>query len=241
MIERFTRPSDRLSHALDIAQVIHRGAVRKGTNIPYIEHPLAVALILESHGYPEDLVVAGLLHDTVEDAKYESSDLQAALSRAAKGDRIPAGTDRLVFRAAFLDYLRGEFGGPVYTLVLSVTESKNDGGQPLDWLERKKEQLAKLSQATPDQAALKAADALHNIECTVRDLRRIGLGVLDRFRGGPLTTWHYSATAQLAASRMGPGPLSTQVVDAAVQLSETVRALRPRSRAPMPYPEPTIG
>ena len=241
MTDAFARPSPRLDRALLVARIVHDGAVRKGTEIPYIRHPVAVARILEDHGYDEDMVVAGLLHDTVEDAKYGSADLQSRLSAAAGRERLPAPSDAWAFRDAFLEFLRDEFGANVFGLVMAVTEKKNDGQRQRDWLERKKEQLDHLAAAPPQAAALKAADALHNITCTLEDVRRLGLGVLDRFRGGALTVWHYSAVAELAAARLPAGdPLARAVLDAAAQFSATVRELRPAPPQPPPYPEPTI-
>ncbi len=241
MIDLFARPSPRLERALEIANIVHAGAVRKGTEIPYIKHPIAVARILESHGYGEDLVIAGLLHDTVEDAKYGSLELQQRLSAAAGRERLAAPADPWAFRRAFLAFLADEFGPAVFGLVMAVTEKKNDGRPHPDWLERKKEQLDHLAQASTDEAALKAADALHNITCTLEDVRRLGLGVLDRFRGGPLVAWHYSAVARLAADRLPAGdPLATAVVDAAAQFSTAVRDLRPAPGQKGPYPEPVI-
>lgn len=239
MTEPFARPSPRLSRALEIAHIVHDGAMRKGTEIPYIHHPVAVARILEDHGYREDLVVAGLLHDTVEDAKYGSGDLQRRLSEAAGSGWFFVPADAWVFRAAFLEFLPREFGREVFGLVMAVTETKNDGRPARDWLERKKEQLTRLANASEDEATLKAADALHNIECTLRDIRRLGLGVLDRFRGGALTVWQHSSTAQLTSERMPAGqPLASAVLDAARHLSNVVRELRPvrdESRYPPPF------
>ncbi|RPJ70001.1 MAG: HD domain-containing protein [Acidobacteria bacterium] len=241
MIESFTRPSPRIRRALDIASIAHDGTVRKGTPIPYIEHPVAVARILERHGYGEDLVVAGLLHDTVEDTKYGSAPVQARLSEEAGAGRLPCPADPMEFRAAFLRFLSDEFGRDVFRLILAVSETKNDGSVPRDWLERKREQLDKLATAAPDEAALKAADALHNIESTVVEISRLGLAVLDRFRGGPLVAWHYSATAQLAAQRLPrEAELGRSVVQAADELCSLVRRLRPGGGWTAPCQPPTI-
>jgi (p)ppGpp synthase/HD superfamily hydrolase len=241
MTEPFANPSPRLARALDIARIVHQGAVRKGTEIPYIQHPVAVARILEDHGYGEDLVVAGLLHDTVEDAKYGDPGFQQRLSDAAGRGRLPAPADAWAFRSAFLEFMPAEFGRTVFDLVMAVTETKNDGRPPRDWLERKKEQLNRLTAASPAEAALKAADALHNIECTLTDLRELGLTVLDRFRGGALTVWHYSAIADLVSRKMPPGhPLASRVVDAADQLSLTVRTLRPAPHKEVDFLPPVI-
>jgi hypothetical protein len=241
MTDLFARPSPRLDRAFEIANIVHAGAVRKGTEIPYIKHPVAVARILEDHGYGEDMVAAGLLHDTVEDAKYSNLDLQERLSAAAGRGRLVVPADPWDFRNAFLEFLRDEFGPKVFGLVLAVSESKNDGQRPRDWLERKKEQLDHLAKAAPDAAALKAADTLHNITCTLGDIRRDGLGVLDRFRGGSLIAWHYTAVAQLAGERLPSGdPLALAVLDAATEFSTAVRALRPAPNQPRPYPPPAV-
>lgn len=64
-----------LFDAIAFAAQAHRGQFRKGTGIPYIVHPLGVAEILITHGCVEELVVAGLLHDTVEDAPVTLADI----------------------------------------------------------------------------------------------------------------------------------------------------------------------
>ena len=53
--------------AIDVAEEAHSGQFRKGSDIPYISHPRAVARILSDAGCSEEMVVAGILHDTVED------------------------------------------------------------------------------------------------------------------------------------------------------------------------------
>ena len=55
--------------AIEFAARAHSGQYRKGTQIPYIVHPLAVARILIEHGCSEQVRVAGVLHDTVEDTE----------------------------------------------------------------------------------------------------------------------------------------------------------------------------
>ena len=125
-----------------------------------------------------------------------------------------------------------------------MTERKNDGGVRLDWLERKSGQLDHLAEASADEAALKAADAVHNIESTLRDLRRLGLGVLDRFRGGALTVWHYSAIAELAAGRMAAGaPLAAacRTRHAVLDRCRPLRSARDLARGPAAELQPPPG
>lgn len=58
---------DILEKALLAASKSHEGQYRKNTDIPYITHPVAVGMILLKSGYSEEIVAAGILHDTVED------------------------------------------------------------------------------------------------------------------------------------------------------------------------------
>lgn len=58
---------ERLSEAAALAFRIHADQTRKGTNIPYLSHLLAVGAIVLENGGDEDQACAGLLHDAIED------------------------------------------------------------------------------------------------------------------------------------------------------------------------------
>ena len=62
----------KLYDAIGLAAQAHHRQVRKGTEIPYLVHPLAVAGILIRAGSPEHVVIAGVLHDTLEDTAVTS-------------------------------------------------------------------------------------------------------------------------------------------------------------------------
>ena len=53
--------------AIEVAAKAHQRQVRKETDIPYITHPLSVGIILAKAGCCDDVIIAGILHDTVED------------------------------------------------------------------------------------------------------------------------------------------------------------------------------
>ena len=53
--------------AIEVAVKAHDNQVRKGTDIPYITHPLSVGITLAKTGCSDDIIIAGILHDTVED------------------------------------------------------------------------------------------------------------------------------------------------------------------------------
>ena len=53
--------------AKDFAKKAHQHQKRKNSDEPYVEHPIRVAKVLQDAGYSEEVIIAGLLHDTVED------------------------------------------------------------------------------------------------------------------------------------------------------------------------------
>ncbi len=79
--------------AIELAARAHRGQCRKGTTIPYIVHPLNVAKILIDAGCAEDVVVAGILHDTVEDTPVSLDEIRhgfgTAVARIVEGASEP--------------------------------------------------------------------------------------------------------------------------------------------------------
>ncbi|UQA61679.1 HD domain-containing protein [Polyangium aurulentum] len=68
-----------LKRALDQAAVWHRGQKRKypRVDVPYVSHLAGVALILAQHGFDEEVVAAGALHDAIEDAGVTAADIAA--------------------------------------------------------------------------------------------------------------------------------------------------------------------
>ena len=56
-----------IEQAIQLAAEGHEGQVRKGTLVPYVTHPYAVGMMLARVGCSDEVVAAGILHDTVED------------------------------------------------------------------------------------------------------------------------------------------------------------------------------
>jgi (p)ppGpp synthase/HD superfamily hydrolase len=154
----------RLERALRLAASGHRDQVRKGTGVPYIEHPMGVALILDREGFDEDVVIAGLLHDLVED------------------------TD------VTLDQVRAGFGERVASIVGFCSEVKLDAsGQKRPWLDRKRDHLTEVLHADDDVRAVVLADKLHNLISIQLDLIN-GVPVWSTFNAGKdQVLWYYRA------------------------------------------------
>ena len=74
----FVLASDALALAYFVARSAHAGQTRGGRGRPYLDHPIQVAETLTDHGYPEPTVVAGLLHDVVEDSGLTVGDVVAS-------------------------------------------------------------------------------------------------------------------------------------------------------------------
>ncbi|WP_409305075.1 HD domain-containing protein [Peribacillus sp. SCS-155] len=62
--------------ALELASKAHEKQYRKASEIPYITHPVAVGMLLLKEGYAEEIVAAGILHDTVEDTYISLGDIE---------------------------------------------------------------------------------------------------------------------------------------------------------------------
>ncbi|MGH7619116.1 MAG: HD domain-containing protein [Gemmatimonadaceae bacterium] len=142
--------SDRINHALAFAAKHHDQQVRKGTRLPYLTHPANVAIILTRYGRDEPTVVAGILHDVIEDCVTASHTADVLQGRI--GDK---------------------FGHDVLETVLAVTYRRvDDDGVELSGDERRDDYLERLSAASDTARWVCAADKLHNASTIVSDLRR---------------------------------------------------------------------
>ncbi|TET44039.1 bifunctional (p)ppGpp synthetase/guanosine-3',5'-bis(diphosphate) 3'-pyrophosphohydrolase [candidate division TA06 bacterium] len=73
--------SEILFDAIEFAVKAHRGQFRKGTRVPYIVHPIRVAAVLIRHRCPQRVVVAGILHDVVEDTGRTLEDIEPCFGK----------------------------------------------------------------------------------------------------------------------------------------------------------------
>lgn len=74
-LQHFEVIMENLQRAIEFAAIAHRDQQRKSTDIPYITHPFAVAILLQQDQAPENVVIAGLLHDVIEDTPYTLDDI----------------------------------------------------------------------------------------------------------------------------------------------------------------------
>lgn len=160
--------SDVINHALAFAAKHHDRQVRKGTKLPYLTHPANVAIILTRYGRDDGTVVAGILHDVIEDCVRDGYSREMLEQRV--GDK---------------------FGGNVLETVLAVTYRRHDdSGVELSGDDRKTDYLERLAQASESAWWVCAADKIHNASSIVADLRRTidPETVWNRFGGGKSAT-----------------------------------------------------
>jgi len=68
--------NDLIARALRLAALSHKNDTRKGKELPYIVHPVEVAMILQENGRDDDIIIAGLLHDTLEDTELTKKEIE---------------------------------------------------------------------------------------------------------------------------------------------------------------------
>lgn len=143
-----------IQKALEFAYKVHQvdqRQNRKGKQIPYLYHVLSVAAILERVTDNEEVIAAGLLHDTLEDSPQD--------------------------RKVTFELIEKEFGLAVATMVYDVTEK--DKSKP--WQVRKQEALEHISNMDRNSLLVKSADVLHNMQDQIEDYRAKGNKIFRSF------------------------------------------------------------
>lgn len=177
--------SDRIHHALAFAAKHHDQQVRKGLRAPYFTQPANVAIILTRYAQDDTTVIAGILHQVVDDFS------RGGLSRAQLDER-----------------LGGKFGSGVLDLLVTIAARKHDDdGIELSPDERRDDVLERLATAPEPARWVFAADALHSASSLVADLRRTvdADAVWGRVSGGRATTlrWYRRVHDQLSTAGFG--------------------------------------
>jgi (p)ppGpp synthase/HD superfamily hydrolase len=167
----------RFVKAVERACQWHDGQVRKGTEMPYVSHLLAVAgLVLEAGG-GEELAIAAMLHDAIEDQPEDVSP----------------------------ETIREEFGDRVADVVVECSDREHGvEGTPDNWRVRKEAYVLSLQTASSDALLVSCADKLHNARSLLRDLIQEGEQVWERFNEPDPAEqlWYYRALAEVFAERI---------------------------------------
>jgi (p)ppGpp synthase/HD superfamily hydrolase len=174
------RLSDRFTRAVDYARELHT-EFRKGTRVPYMAHLLGVAALVmgETDGripVTEDMVIAALLHDIVED--------KGGLPR--------------------LKDVEAQFGADVARMVAGLSDTfAVDHDRKEGWEERKKAYIDRLEHEDEDVLLISIADKLYNARAILDDYRVVGMEVFERFkRGAGQQLWYLDELVKAFEPRM---------------------------------------
>lgn len=169
----------RIGEAVKLASRLHRNQVRKDSaKTPYISHLVSVAMILGEVTDDEDIIIAGLMHDSLEDVPNYS-----------------------------YENLLADCGERVANIVKCVTEPL-DANKPVEeqlpWLTRQKIYLENLAGGAKESALVSAADKIHNIEGFLVEINQEDESFLKRFHWSLRNkAWFYEEVIKIIKEKLG--------------------------------------
>jgi (p)ppGpp synthase/HD superfamily hydrolase len=209
--EKFTDTpllTTRFDAALHYATAHHARQLRKGTDVPYVAHLLAVASLALEMGGDEDEAIGALLHDVVEDG---------------------GGSEAL----AVIDE---QFGPVVAEIVLANSDAVDDGsGAKPPWWERKRAYVDAIATKSPGALRVSLADKLHNGRAILLDYRTHGDALWARFgQGQGIATRIYYRELAVAFERERPrvGTLAEPFVDELRRVVDAISELAVEHQGP---------
>ncbi len=158
-----------LNEAIKFAINAHQGQFRKGTQIPYILHPMEAVTIVGTMTVDDEILAATVLHDVVED------------------------TDTTIAQ------IKEQFGEQVAILVASESENKRENlSAESTWKLRKQETIEHLKTASVATKMITLGDKLSNIRAIYRDYNAIGDELWLRFNQKDKNChyWYYKSIAE---------------------------------------------
>lgn len=193
MIEPFA--DRRWAEALTMAFRWHSGQTRKSTGLPYVIHCVEVAANLERLGFDESVVIAGLLHDILEDTS------------------IPP------------DTIAERFGREVLEIVQALTEKKlNESGQKRAWIDRKRDHIRHLRHSGKNVRAVALADQRQNLSSVLDDGKLGETGFWAAFNASPgdYLEYHRRRLAACRGDEPGIRELSSAVAGSIEAVAENL-------------------
>ena len=168
---------DLLKEAVKFAADKHAGQFRKGTNLPYITHPMEATAVCASFTEDVEVLAAAVLHDVVEDADAQVGEI------------------------------REKFGTRVAAIVAGESENKREGlPASQTWKIRKQETIDHLKAADDIGVKMVClGDKLANIRAIQRDFEALGDGLWQRFnqKDPAEHAWYYSTIADVLQADLG--------------------------------------
>ncbi|MCD6148700.1 HD domain-containing protein [bacterium] len=167
----------KIQKAINLAGVLHYRQKRKGDGLPYITHPYSVAFILSDYTNDENIIVAGLLHDVLEDVPgYSETDMEK------------------------------DFGKKIAKIVKQVSEEKtlkSKGEKKKTWRMRKSNYLEGLRSASREALMVCAADKIHNLNSFIEAYKEQGERIAKKFNASiKEKLWFYGEVLKRLKKRL---------------------------------------
>lgn len=167
----------RLQEAINEAARLHREQFRKDAlKTPYITHLVGVMILLSSATLDEDILIAGLMHDALEDVP----------------DYEP-------------EHLEEKFGARVRDIVMGVTEeSKLNGTEHNSWREVKEAYLENLKGSPEESVMVSLADKIQNTRSLIEMIHAAQGGKLENFGSNHEDrVWFNEEVLKIGEERLG--------------------------------------
>lgn len=168
----------KIEKALNLSAQKHDCQIRKSSKLPFIIHPVSVMIILSEYTEDEDIWVASLLHDILEDVEgYEYQDLKK------------------------------DFGEKIAQIVKGVSEESDLIANRLDdkktWQSRKEQYIENLKEATLESLMVCTADKIHNLRSMTRIYQEQGGKMWQDFNA-PLKKqlWYYESVLKILKEKL---------------------------------------
>lgn len=165
------------------AVTLHKDQYRKGNERkePFVLHVISVGEILAQHTDDEEIIIAGILHDSIEDGREDG------------GRYAP-------------EKLKEEFGQRVHDIVMDVTEDmelKVNPNSRATWKERKLRYIDHLHRASHEGLLVSCADKIHNLRSLYLSLAEDREDVWGRFNAPKEEIkWYYGAILDYLRARL---------------------------------------
>lgn len=149
------RPSDRLMRGIATASRAHDGHYRKGSGVPYISHPMSVMLIAASVTNDEDVLLAALFHDILEDVPENYSRAEMEDEFGPRVVTIVEGVTKDSSLSSWQDradaYLEQLSRGSEESVIVAAADKFHNLSQTLEDLDRDGQALWDRFRSTPSQ------------------------------------------------------------------------------------------
>jgi len=191
--------SSKVINAVSQAAVWHRNQVRKDFNkTPYIAHPYSVMLILSEFTNDEEILIASLFHDVLEDV-----DLKLA------------------------EIIKKEYGSGVLKLVRALSEKKDPKKQTdakATWHSRKLGYLKHLKNAPESVLLISCADKLNNYQSLATTIKNKEHHIVLKKYNAPLKDqlWLAGEILEIFKTRMGKHPLVSRLSQRINEIKELI-------------------